>query len=186
MTRCQPAGATAVAVLFFALLPSRAFALSDNLFGCYLISSHANARLVSTERNYAGNHRGMLRARSTARGPWEEYFAKQWRSAGRGVGFTAVANKLNARVETGFSGQDDNMIRAATPAETGRITAKELFWLEVPPRSDDGSVRNSGIQSRGNNKWISVELGYTGARYAMLRARNNFVGPWEKFTLVRC
>ncbi len=36
-----------------------------------------------------------------------------------------------------------------------------------------------------NNRFISTELGYSGAEYAMLRARAETVGPWELYQLCK-
>jgi hypothetical protein len=37
------------------------------------------------------------------------------------------------------------------------------------------------IANLNNGKFVSAELNYTGNNYAMLRARANAVGPWERF-----
>jgi hypothetical protein len=37
------------------------------------------------------------------------------------------------------------------------------------------------IQAQTNLNYVSAELGYTGANYAMLRARAATAGPWEKY-----
>jgi hypothetical protein len=39
------------------------------------------------------------------------------------------------------------------------------------------------IKNLANGQYVSVELGYTGAEYAMLRARATSVGPWERFII---
>jgi len=40
------------------------------------------------------------------------------------------------------------------------------------------------LQSMSNGRFISVELGYPGANYGMLRARATKVGSWEMFRSV--
>jgi hypothetical protein len=37
------------------------------------------------------------------------------------------------------------------------------------------------IRSNVNGKYVSTEMGYTGGRHAMLRARATEVGDWEKY-----
>jgi hypothetical protein len=43
---------------------------------------------------------------------------------------------------------------------------------------------NCDIRSQANGRYVSAELGYTGALYAALRARSTRVGPWEKYQCV--
>jgi hypothetical protein len=37
------------------------------------------------------------------------------------------------------------------------------------------------IQSHGNDKYVSAEVGWSGDRYGVLRARADQIGPWELF-----
>ncbi|HEV7935693.1 MAG TPA: hypothetical protein VGP70_25675 [Actinomadura sp.] len=39
------------------------------------------------------------------------------------------------------------------------------------------------LQSRHNGRYVSTELHYAGAKYAMLRARATAIGPSEQFFL---
>lgn len=52
-----------------------------------------------------------------------------------------------------------------------------------PAQADGGACRNVAIRSQGNGLYVSAELGYSGDRYGMLRARASTIGPWEKFQL---
>jgi hypothetical protein len=38
------------------------------------------------------------------------------------------------------------------------------------------------LNSSANADYVSAELGYNGADYAMLRSRASTAGPWEKYT----
>jgi hypothetical protein len=38
------------------------------------------------------------------------------------------------------------------------------------------------LRSNANGRYVSTELGQTGSRDAMLRARATSYGPWERFT----
>jgi hypothetical protein len=45
------------------------------------------------------------------------------------------------------------------------------------------SCYDGAIYSEANHRYVSAELGYTGADYGMLRARASSVGPWERFEI---
>jgi hypothetical protein len=75
--------------------------------------------------------------------------------------------------EVGYPGPYNGMLRAR--ADTVGPW-EEFTWCEYPAYWT--------LQSKANNKYVSVELGYGNSdlRYGMLRARATTVGPWEKFT----
>jgi hypothetical protein len=54
--------------------------------------------------------------------------------------------------------------------------------LAIPQAAHAASCAHVTIQSTWSLYFTSVEIGETGFRYAMLRARASKVGPWEKFT----
>ncbi len=54
--------------------------------------------------------------------------------------------------------------------------------LTVPQAAYAAGCSHVVIQSTWTLYFTSVELGESGFRYAMLRARASKVGPWEKFT----
>jgi hypothetical protein len=51
----------------------------------------------------------------------------------------------------------------------------------VPSAAHAASCAHVSIQSMWSFKFVSVEIGNTGSFYAMLRARADTIGPWEKF-----
>jgi len=176
--------AVSIAVLYLVLFPSRAVALSDNIGGCYYIISTANANYVSVDPNANPT---VLRARvESSSGLREKFYAVRRSTLGLGPGFTlqSYANYRFARPTHSTDSAISWMVTATTPGYPSYITIANLFQTEKSPNSS-GTVSSSGIYARGNSKWISAEFGYTGSRYAMLRARNTFVGPWERFTLAK-
>jgi hypothetical protein len=76
----------------------------------YYIRSQANRRYVSAEVRYSGDDRGMLRARATGVGPWEEFTIR-----GTSTGATYLWSQANRRyvsAEVRYSGDDRGMLRA--------------------------------------------------------------------------
>ena len=59
--------------------------------------------------------------------------------------------------------------------------ATELQQKPVPDLPTSGFV----FRSNANGYYVSAELGYTGASYAMLRARAGSIGAWESWTRVQ-
>jgi hypothetical protein len=62
------------------------------------------------------------------------------------------------------------------------VVALAAVGLTAPQAAYAASCAHVTIQSTWSLLFASVELGETGSRYAMLRARASTVGPWEKFT----
>lgn len=130
-------------------------------------TSAANSRIVSAEFGWSGDGYGMLRARATAVGPWEEFglcpYAGGW----------AIGSLENLKwVSTEISRTGDNY--AMLRARATDIGPWEQYTIETY-----GST--IAIRSKANGKYVSAELGWSGDRYGMLRARAGAVGPWEKY-----
>lgn len=69
-------------------------------------------------------------------------------------------------------------------AGTGLRVLRGLRGLRPEIAGDTiGCFDQESILSAANNLWVSAELGYGGANYAMLRARASVIGPWEQFAL---
>ena len=99
------------------------------------------------------------------------------------VSFTAKANGKYVSAETGYPGSDNGMLRAFSVDPWSRFDLVKLGdcpWLG--PAIDCDVVT---LRSASNGRYVSAELGYCCAHYAMLRARSGSVGPWEKFLLYR-
>jgi len=62
------------------------------------------------------------------------------------------------------------------------VVVMAAVGLAVPQAAHAAACAHVTIQSTWTLRFVSVELGETGFRYAMLRARASTVGPWEKFT----
>src|SRR5437899_1906957 len=74
--------------------------------------------------------------------------------------------------------------RATPAAHIGRAPAPQPAGLRAAALADTVNCYDQqSIESAQNLDWVSAELGYTGANYAMLRARATAIGPWEKFDL---
>ncbi len=130
------------------------------------ITSNANGGIVSAELGYGGNDYGMLRARATAIGPWEQFELC--------IGSTfdtlrSLANNLYVSAELGYGGGDYAMLRARAAA----IGPWEQFIV--------GCSTDCYIYSLANYEYVSAELGYGSGDYAMLRARSLDWGAWESF-----
>ncbi len=72
-------------------------------------------------------------------------------------------------------------LRPASPPPAGTRLPARL--RAAAPADAVSCYDQQSIESAQNLDWVSAELGYTGANYAMLRARATAIGPWEKFTL---
>jgi hypothetical protein len=174
VTPARPAGPAAVAqARLRAAFPADTFTCYDQ----QSLDANANADYVSAELGYTGADYGMLRARATTVGPWEKfdfcYDSTQ--------GWWAISSDANGRYVTaqfGYAG-----------ASFGEVTASSTTigpyqkWLlscvlGAPVGPQIGFVV---IRAQTNLNYVSAELGYTGADYAMLRARATTVGPWEEY-----
>jgi hypothetical protein len=85
------------------------------------------------------------------------------------------ANGRYVSTELGYGGVDHAMLRARRTGSPGPWEQYEFCW------GIGGNDANLAIRSLANGRWVSAELGYGGAKYAMLRARATSIGPWETF-----
>jgi lysophospholipase L1-like esterase len=132
--------------------------------------SAANMYYVSAEVDYAEPDTGMARARSTTKGPWEDYL-----ELSVGFGIVALVSSANGKfvsTEVNYTGADAGELRARSDAP-GIWETFEMVW------NSDGTY---SLQSVANGLYVTAELGYSGGRYGELRARSTSIGPWEKFT----
>ena len=137
--------------------------------GPFTITSQANGLLVSAELGYTGGDAGMLRARASALGPWEQYTLCFDDADGTFI-IQSNANGLLVSAELGYTGGDAGMLRARANA----IGPWERFFI-------DNFGTFATITSAANGLLVSAELGYTGDDAGMLRARATAIGPWEQF-----
>ncbi len=80
------------------------------------INSPYYGRYVTAELGYTGNNYGMLRARSTTAGPWEEFNTS---SSPCGVCSMTIVSRANSRLvsaELAFTGANNGMLRARATA----------------------------------------------------------------------
>jgi hypothetical protein len=89
----------------------------------------------------------------------------------------SYANGLAISAELGYAGGDYGMLRARASA----IGPWEMFGLW--PLDPSNYTNTWAIQSWDTGLWVSTELGDSGSKYAMLRARANAIGPWEQYSL---
>src|SRR5579859_2547054 len=140
-------------------------------------AANANSDYVSAELGYTGASYGMLRARATTIGPWEKfdfcYDATQ--------GWWAIssdANGLYVTAQFGYAGASFGELTASSSI----IGPYQKWVLGCVPGSPVGpQIEFVTIQAQTNLNYVSTEIGYTGASYAMLRARAATAGPWEKY-----
>jgi len=148
-------------------------AAPSDVFNCYAgvsILSHANQQWVSSELAYWGNGYGMLRARSSSIGSWEQYTFCYDVTNHYWV-FMNDANNQFVSTQLNYTGGDYGMLRAANS-----IDPWEHYNLYCT-----GSAL--AIQSGANGLYVSTEIGYGGSSYAELRARASAVGPWELYSV---
>ncbi len=89
----------------------------------YAIQSLANGLFVSTEIGYTGNEYGMLRARASAIGAWEQYQLVSVESSGFWA-IKSLANGLYVSAELGYAGIEQAMLRARAYS----VGAWEQYW----------------------------------------------------------
>jgi hypothetical protein len=103
-------------------------------------------------------------------------------TAALGALATAPAHATVAQTQaisiTTFHGQ-----RLTPPTLTRAAGKQGLARRGVAPNDTVACSYNDSILSTENLDYVSAELGYTGANYAMLRARATTIGPWEKFDI---
>jgi len=144
----------------------------------WIISDAANA-YVSTEIGYGGDLNGMLRARASTPGTWEEYSICGWWDTQYNTRVQSIRSHRNGRyvsAEFGYTGVDNGMLRARATS----IGIWEKFKIEQ--WGPNGSMYT--IRSLRYGRYVSTELGYGGVRHNMLRARASTIGAWEKYFIL--
>jgi hypothetical protein len=79
----------------------------------YAIRSVANGRYVTAEISWTGNRNGLLRARATSIGPWEQFRIPNGVSI---VTLFSLANSRYVTVENGWTGDSYASLRARATA----------------------------------------------------------------------
>jgi hypothetical protein len=151
---------------------------------CYPVQgfkSEANNRYVAAELGYGPfkyprpNLYGMLRARATTVGAWEEHqfcIDKLTRCC---WSIFTNANGRWATTEIDYSGRDKDMLRARATS----IGAWEQYRI-LCIKEEPGAFE---IYSTASHRYVAAELGYKGDDYGMLRARSGGPGgAWERFS----
>ncbi|HEV2377261.1 MAG TPA: hypothetical protein VGS19_34495 [Streptosporangiaceae bacterium] len=131
-----------------------------------------NGNYVSAELGYTGGNYGELRARATTQGPWETW--DELSLPNGDVAFRSVANGLYVTVNDQVATTDPSYGELTASSPT--IGPRQAFQVTY---NSDGTY---SVKSVDDGHYVSAELGYTGASYAMLRARAASIGPWEKYT----
>jgi hypothetical protein len=134
--------------------------------------SAANGRYVSTEISFGGGAAGLLRARATDAGPWEQY--RFCSVSGTGIWYiVSLANGKIVSTEVNYRDPHKNVLRART--DTGGPWEQFQFSY-----NSDATV---SLLSVAAVRWVSVELDYSGLGRDELRARSWDSGPWERFNI---
>lgn len=136
----------------------------------YLLSM-ANSNYVSAEFGFGGNDYGMLRARATAVGAWEQYYL--FATSSGTFYFQSYSYSLYVSAELGFTDPTYGELRARASAVGG--------WEQYNTYNLVGG--GYAIQSSANGLYVSTELGFGGIYYEMLRARASSVGAWEQYSI---
>jgi hypothetical protein len=145
----------------------------NDVWSCYggiSILSHANQLWVSSELAYWGNGYGMLRARSSSIGSWEQY-TFCYDSTSKYWVFSNDGNNQFVSTQVNYGGSDYGMLRAANTIDP---------WEHYQLLCTGSAV---AIQSGANGDYVSTEIGYGGSSYAELRARASVIGPWEQYSV---
>ena len=154
-----------------------------NSVDCYPVQgfkSEANNRYVAAELGYGPfkyprrNLYGMLRARATTVGAWEEHQFCIDKLTGCCWSIFTNANGRWASTEIDYSGRDKDMLRARATS-IGAWERYRIVCIEEEPGT-------FAIYSTASDRYVAAELGYKGDDYGMLRARSSTVGAWEKFS----
>jgi hypothetical protein len=133
------------------------------------IQSAYNGLYVSTEVDYSGAEKGMLRARSTSVGPWELYQIC-WRDGGGGS-TDAIWSDGAAKFVTAEIGPEA-VVYGMLRARANSVGAWEEFTILGGPKM---------LINAANGLWVSAEFGWSGNWYGMLRARAESIGEWEEY-----
>ncbi|MCC9738398.1 hypothetical protein [Streptomyces sp. MNU89] len=138
------------------------------------IQSLRNTNFVTAERNYPDPQTGVLRARSTDLGGWEN-FDLEWDPANQAYALKSQATGLYVAVEKNLTGDLQNALRARS-ANVGGWERFELLYNE--------ELDHWAIRSKLNGLYVTMEHNYTGTLQYALRARSTSIsGSWEQFLL---
>ena len=143
--------------------------------GCSVHNYITNGNFyVSAELGYGAGKYGMLRARASQPGPWENYkLCYNFDSDGSKV--WSIMSEANGRwvsAEVSYTGSYTGMLRARATS-VGPWEKFKIFRIN--------GMGAYYFKSTANNRYVSAEYGYTGVDHAMLRARATTVGTWEHF-----
>jgi len=149
--------------------PYRTYAFTDHIYAM------ANHFYISAELGYGGYSYALLRARAfipTDQETFHWYFDGQtltWQ-------IQSVANGLFLSTEKRNQGSSYAQLRAR--ASPDHVFGYEQFYLYY-----DRATQEDVLQSAINHLFVSVELGYSGGNYALLRARTSetALSTWEQF-----
>jgi hypothetical protein len=159
------------------------------------IQSRANGRFVSTELGYKGSNYGMLRARATVAGPWEQFqICTIDHGLNQGVSYVlkSLANGrfvVDHRAYPGFRAGELTATATSLATVTPANASREQVWMD---ELDHKVPMNVAIMATGPGnttlpksalRWVSAELFDAGGYYGMLRARAGVIGPWETFAV---
>ena len=139
------------------------------------IRSVANSRFLSAELSYSGASYGMLRARSTSVGGWEQFRFVGDCGSSAGCAIQSVASGLYVSAELNYSGAWNGVLRARS-SSVGT-------WERFRFYGDCWSTNGCAILSVANGLYVTSELNYTGAEVGMIRAARTSAQGWEMFTL---
>jgi hypothetical protein len=174
VTPARPAGQAAPATARLrAAFPADTFTCFDQ----QSLDANANGDYVSAELGYTGASYGMLRARATTVGPWEKFdfcddLTQGWWA------ISSDANGLYVTAQFGYAGASFGELTASS-SSIGPDQKWLLSCILGPPVGPQ--IAFVLIQAQTNLNYVSAELGYTGANYAMLRARAATAGQWEEY-----
>jgi hypothetical protein len=111
---------------------------------------------------------------------------------GATVLITATAGMASADVTDGQAaagakaangGQGQSLHEAIAKLER-RAQDRETFGVTASAETFDCTY-DVKLESKANRKFVSAEFGYWGGGYAMLRARADSAGAWERFSMCR-
>ncbi len=88
-----------------------------------------------------------------------------------------AADDSVAAAEFGWTGDDKGILHARTAISSIGP------WERFLPVCVNGPGEVYALQSAYNGKYVSAELGWTGDRKGLLRARSDTIGPWEQFQI---
>ncbi|HEV2371796.1 MAG TPA: CHAP domain-containing protein [Streptosporangiaceae bacterium] len=149
----------------------------------YIVSNYSHL-FASAEVGWSGSGAGsygVVRARSGAPGPWEDFgldYVHDWNPSAPAneVYIYSYAARNYVSAEFGWSGNDFGILHARPGSTTPGPW--ETFYIT---HNSDGTVSFSVYDFNSGPYYVSAEEGWTGNSYGILRARATSIGPWEKF-----